>query len=58
MARKLKYIGRGEFFPGIPTADFTCDSDQEAERLVASGLYEYAGKGQEEKPSGERKEEG
>jgi hypothetical protein len=40
--RKLKYIGDGSFFPGVPAGDMTV-GDDEAERLVASGLYAYAG---------------
>lgn len=35
---KVKYVGDGSFFPGVPAADHETD-EKEAERLVASGLY-------------------
>lgn len=37
---KVKYVGDGSFFPGVPAADHETD-EKDAERLVASGLYEY-----------------
>lgn len=35
---KVKYVGDGSFFPGVPAADHETD-EKDAERLVASGLY-------------------
>jgi hypothetical protein len=42
MATKLKYVGDGSFFPGVPADDFVCDDDKQAKELIASGLYKAA----------------
>jgi hypothetical protein len=39
---KLKYVGRGEFLPGVPSRDLTAaevDTLGGVEYLVGSGLY-------------------
>ena len=43
MTVKLKYVGDGSYFPGVPADDHETD-EADAERLVASGLYEFAEK--------------
>lgn len=47
MARKLKFLGAGKyagnFIPGVPAQDHTCEDDRRAAELVKSGLYEYVG---------------
>jgi len=55
MTVKLKYVGDGSYFPGVPADDHETD-EATAERLVASGLYEYAEKKKQaaEKPAEER----
>jgi hypothetical protein len=42
MARKLKYLGSGEYVPGVPAEDHTCDDNKLAAALVESGSYAYA----------------
>jgi len=59
MPRKLRYIGDGAFVPGYPAADFTCESDKEADELVKhSGCYEFAAEKADEKPTTIGKEGG
>ena len=45
MAMKLKYIGDGRWLPGVPAADHEVNTREEADALVASGLYERVGGG-------------
>ncbi len=40
----LKYIGLGDWLPGVPASDHTAEYTQErVEQLLDSGLYELAG---------------
>lgn len=52
MTVKLRYIGDGSYFPGVPAADHECDDGKEAERLVASGLYAYVREPKKDKDEG------
>lgn len=36
---KLKYIGNGNFIPGVPAKDIEVDA-KEGKRLIKTGLYE------------------
>lgn len=36
---ELEYIGGGRWIPGVPASDHAADSEDEADRLVASGMY-------------------
>lgn len=61
MTRKLRYTGNGAWLPSVPACDHTAASEEEAEALVATGLYEYIdkrrGKGQgEPSPNSEQEE--
>lgn len=38
---KLKYVGDGSYFPGVPASDHEQANEALAERLVFGGLYEY-----------------
>lgn len=53
---KVKYVGDGSYFPGVPASDHECE-EAEAKRLVASGLYEYAEKKQAAKAEAAKEEE-
>ena len=46
----LRYIGEGRWTPGVPAADVDVPEEQ-AKRLVESGLYAYADEVVEDDPS-------
>lgn len=47
MAIKVKYIGKGEWLPGIPASDHEVETEAEAKELVKSGLYKVEKPGKE-----------
>ena len=53
MATYLRYVGNGRWLPGSPAADHEVETTEEADRLVASGLYgRYRATGADESDDG------
>ncbi len=42
MGYPLRYVGSGDWLPGVPASDHTVSTKAEADVLVKSGLYALA----------------